>query len=183
MSEANWNTLKGFGKWVLFMAIIMGIQYLGSWIVGYDFFLGNFIVETPIVFSCLMWLLFAAFSAIGEAFFEHVIRSNGIELKFNEHLPFTLIRLVFWLLIWRYIEEFLPCFALAAMFPFIHDGVYYITRNKLQPGTYKKGFWDYSLTSGAYFDLIFRGFNRTVPVIFRTALFAGSLTYLIIHYI
>lgn len=183
MSEANWNTIKSVGKWLLFMAVVMGFQYLVSWIVGYDFYLGNFIWEVPIVFGCLLWLLFAAFSAIGEGFFEYVIRSSGIELKFNEHFPFTLLRILFWLLIWRHVDELLPCVALGAMFPFIHDGVYYVTRNRLQPGLYKNGFWDYSITSGAVFDLAFRAFNRTLPVILRSLLFTGSLVYLIIHYL
>jgi len=35
------------------------------------------------------------------------------------------------------------------MLPFIHDGVYYITREKLYPGTYPKKFFSTSTTSNA----------------------------------
>jgi len=42
---------------------------------------------------------------------------------------------------------------LAFTFPFIHDGFYYIRREKLRPGTYPKGFTSNSTTSTAKIEI------------------------------
>ena len=47
------------------------------------------------------------------------------------------------------------CFAAAAFFPLIHDGVYYMTRNHINPAVYPLGFMDKSLSTGAIFSLSF----------------------------
>lgn len=42
---------------------------------------------------------------------------------------------------------------LAFTFPFIHDGFYYVRREKLKPGTYPKGFTSNSTTSTAKIEI------------------------------
>jgi len=43
--------------------------------------------------------------------------------------------------------------SLALLFSFFHNGVYFMTRNKLDSKIYPKGFWDDSTSSTAKLDL------------------------------
>ena len=46
-------------------------------------------------------------------------------------------------------------FSIVLMFSFIHNGVYYIQRNKLDPNIYMRKFFDSSTTSSAWIEMDF----------------------------
>jgi hypothetical protein len=59
------------------------------------------------------------------------------------------------------------------MFPFLHDGMYYKTRNKINSNTYPKGWWDTSYTTGALIS--FNAFERLAFAIIGFATYIAML--------
>jgi hypothetical protein len=52
--------------------------------------------------------------------------------------------------------------ALGCIFPFFHDGFYYLTRNKITPNLYPKKFMDYTQKSTAKTDVLWTWEGRCV---------------------
>ena len=77
--------------------------------------------------------------------------------KINIHVLFTIIRgLLIAPLVVYSVEPFMFLFISMLIFPFLHDGFYYITRKRMSNGlTYPKGFVDHSTTTSAIFSFSF----------------------------
>lgn len=84
---------------------------------------------------------------------------TGTDLK--EHTLFTLQRSLFLIsLLIVFLSQLTPIinsllfiFSLSLIFPYFHDGMYYLTRNKLNTFIYKKRWKDNSTTSTAKFEI------------------------------
>ena len=135
---------------------------------------------------CIL-LLFSIYSLIEgyrEAYFYHSAR---IFLVKNLHPIFLLQRIIVssgMLMFILYKQSELWCIAvyfgllisLGAIFPLLHDGMYYLTRNNIDRNIYKKRFWDYA-DSDAIMD-----FNVTQRVILFIAglfLYSGIVLFII----
>ena len=99
--------------------------------------------------NLIIWCLFALYCGILEAFMFH----NKIFIK-HIHTYFTIFRLTVAFPL-AYFNDHLPVTVLfmVLVFPFLHDGVYYYTRNILNPRIYPKKWFDYSTTSNAIVSL------------------------------
>ena len=108
----------------------------------------------------LAWVLYSVVEGVREAYyFDNFPRPT----KFNIHIIFMIQRTI---VLAVFCDVFHWVFALvyALMFPFFHDGAYYITRNILNKAVYQKGFWDEpSKSSTATFD--FKLWERTVMLV------------------
>lgn len=70
------------------------------------------------------------------------------------HIALTLFRAIVIIpLVWY--EGWLDGLAAVLMFPLLHDGAYYQTREYIKPGTYKEGWMDSSKESGALLSFTF----------------------------
>ena len=120
----------------------------------------------------ILWILFSVYEGKREAYYfsfkmkASVAQRQGY--KINEHFMFTIQRLFVLLLsvIPFYdglINGILLTSAMMFCFPFFHDGMYYLTRNKLD-GIYNKKWWDQSVSSSAESDKLhlFDPIPRTV---------------------
>lgn len=101
------------------------------------------------------WILFAAVSGVTEAvlFSNNVILANSKKKEWqDEHFWFTTQRFIVYLILIRNLhlaECILLGLAFFAVFPFIHDGVYYTVRDIIYPGSYPKRFLDNSTETDA----------------------------------
>lgn len=149
---------------IAFSIVVGGIVV--SMILGEN--LGNFIADRPSVYTTIIWIVFGLFMSTFEAlYFTHEINSSFHD-KINEHPLFVCIRACVLVPLWI-LTSWKVVLCLAVMFPFIHDGQYYLFREKLVKGTYPKGWFAQSTTSTALST------KYMTPVV-RTILFALSLT-------
>jgi len=123
------------------------------------------------IFVIEIWIMFACIVAVLEAMIFHwKVKAGYIETDYEEHTWFTLIRscLGIGLLIMLYFNVEISilrlCFfgvGLVCMFPFFHDGIYYMVRNSClkkyhnKPPLYPAGFFSQSKTSDAKTELTF----------------------------
>jgi len=104
-----------------------------------------------------IWIGYACQEGYNEAiYWSKLINNNGTPS--NEHLKWTIWRSI--TLILGFISTFsilsiwlslLFALSLILIFPFWHDGFYYLKRNKLD-NCYPKGFRDFSKTSTSWLD-------------------------------
>lgn len=99
--------------------------------------------------SVISYVLFAGMSGYLEAYFwaEYPNVSQR-----RAHVALTVLRLIVMGPV-LYYEGWMTCVSIACMFPFIHDGVYYQTRNKINRNVYPHGWMDQSTESGALISL------------------------------
>lgn len=111
----------------------------------------------------IYWLTFVLLSSILEAYIFH---KNKFKYKYKHHIM-TAIRIIVCAPA-AYLNNVAPIFILFGVlsFPFLHDGIYYTTRNLLNPKVYQKKWWDRSTTSNAIFNL---------SIFWRILLFVFSL--------
>lgn len=120
----------------------------------------------------LIWVLYSIIEGIREAYYYNLYyNASGIK-NVNLHPLYTLQRglvlllisifCVYWnvvVLKWDFIliiqKGLVLLGGLASLFPFFHDGFYYIMRNKLNPSIYPYKFFDHSTTSTAKFEFTF----------------------------
>jgi hypothetical protein len=133
-----------------------------------------------ILFASLTWVLFSLLSGIIEAylFYKYMARTDG--WKVEKHIVFTFIRLI---VATTLIVVFsVPVLLLAVfyfIFPFFHDGMLYVTINKLYgEEIYENGwFFDYSKTTSAVHEYTVR--ERVcmlfIGIIFGLLLYIGGL--------
>lgn len=132
----------------------------------------------------LLWILFAIYEGKREAFYFSCKIKTTQTFIINEHVMFTIQRIfVVSMAILACHVDWLNCililFSLALCFPFFHDGMYYITRHKLD-GIYVKGWFDQSTTSTANSDKLhlFDPLPRTILL----GLSLGLIIYEIIKF-
>lgn len=101
--------------------------------------------------ATLSFILYAVVSGYMEGYFW------AAKPKVNQHLSHAILAISRGLVLIPILvyEGWQCCFAAAAFFPLIHDGVYYMTRNHINPDVYPDGFTDTSLSTGAIFSLSF----------------------------
>lgn len=121
--------------------------------------------------TTICFLAFALMSGYFEAYFWN---ARPRVRQFHTHMMLTWLRFIVILPVlvnvgfWAF-----ACCVL--MFPFLHDGMYYRTRNKINSNIYPRGWWDTSYTTGAIIS--FNAFERTAFAII------GLVTYVITNII
>ena len=132
---------------------------------------GTEIIEFSL--SDALWLNAAVTFGMGEAYYFYHLNESGKRFgRKYDHLYLTFLRALV-LIPLAYIT-FDLCFVAFALlcFPFLHDGMYYETYNKLKPGTYPGG-WQAHVNGRALFDINY-------PT--RLYMFIASLLILTINY-
>lgn len=100
----------------------------------------------------LIFVHYSALEGIREGFYYHAQPDTR---SFNLHYLFVIQRALFGLLILYISRDWVFCVGLVLIFSLFHNGFYFITRNKLNPEIYKKGFFSNSTTSTAFFEFSF----------------------------
>lgn len=111
------------------------------------------------IFLIVSWIVFSIYEGKREAWFFH---KGGIKLRRDIHFYFSIQRIsvgVAFLIALTSIEiswhnlldACLTLIMLISIFPFWHDGCYYLERNNLNPTIYQKRFKDFN-NSSAIFD-------------------------------
>ena len=125
-----------------------------------------------LIINLILNLLFSSIEGIREGIFFSANVNSSSPYKGPIHTIFTFLRMCFWLLtglfvfvVSNYILKinfeysiFHATFLLMAeflMFSMLHDGFYYIARNKLDSSVYPKGFFDSSTSSTALMEFGF----------------------------
>lgn len=122
--------------------------------------------------STLLFILFVFFEAWREAIYWHV-KGGGVydtwKSKPEEHTLFTIQRGIFFLSLilgmiftTHWIGILTSTIGFALIFSFIHNGFYYMFRNRLNPEVYKEGFWSQSTTSVAKLTKFMTPISRTI---------------------
>lgn len=118
----------------------------------------------------ILGLLFASIEGVREAFYYYVQK----DVKRNIHWIYYLQRTLFTILFYSLTNFFiLACFVLS--FSFMHDGFYYVTRNKLDPSVYARKFIDSSTTSTAIMEFNFT--ERTIFLVLGIVFLILNLIY------
>lgn len=127
-----------------------------------------------IIIYTLCFVLYSCLEGFREGlYFHYKTGGNLIPVKLNEHIEFAVQRGIV-LFIIGYSSNWIYAIGLALIFPFFHDGIYYLTRNKLNNTIYLKGFLDNpSNISTAVMD-----FN----LITRSLMFIIGLVIIVIKY-
>lgn len=93
------------------------------------------------ILALLSILVFYVSISLVEGVLFHLKAKSGLKIKY-QHFYLVATRIPLWIMFFIYYPNPYLLFLLISIFPFIHDGVYYWTRNKLNPNIYPKGFWD-----------------------------------------
>lgn len=99
----------------------------------------------------LLWSIYCYFEGQREAYYYQLEKESNLKRK-NIHYMYLIQRGIALVLIGALTKSIILPFSLACILPFIHDGVYYVTYNKLDPGVYPKGFSSSSGTSKAFME-------------------------------
>jgi len=136
-----------------------------------------------ITLTLIIFILYSAIEGIREGYYYHYKWLTSIMNKHDEHSMFTIQRVIVVLglsiisypLIGWYC--FLSIISMSLCFSFIHNGMYYSTRNSVDKNVYKRKFFDDTTSSTAKISMNF-------PV--RTGLFVlgtvGAIVFDIIYF-
>jgi len=98
-----------------------------------------------IIISNLLWILYAFFEGLREANSKHHKNLSKSLIEIKSPLVYNAQRLIVLIIInlhlWSHIT-YLAIFStisMAIMFPYIHNGTYFLIRNKLNPSIFTKG--------------------------------------------
>ncbi len=94
------------------------------------------------VLSLIAVLFFYVTKSVAEGFYFHAKAKSKTPYEKYQHWVLTAIRVPIWVLYYMATYNELSTLGLILIFPFIHDGLYYYTRNKLNPFVYTEGFLD-----------------------------------------
>jgi len=144
---------------------------------------------TTIIIFTAMWCLFASLDGFIQAYYYDLYPIT--KQHRNLHPFFTIVRAIVaapmcyevlmispeqgWSFVW--IPAAMFGLGLIMTFSFLHNGFYYMTRNKLQPSLYPKGFMDKSTSSTALMDLSFK--LRTSLLIIGLAFIYGVILQIV----
>lgn len=123
-------------------------------------FLGNEIVENPPVYCTIIWCFFAVFSGHFEAYYYEHESKSSFKDNYNEHPLFVAIRLCLFIPLWI-LTNWQIAVGLFIIFPFFHDGQYYLNRNNLS-GIYPRRWFDHSTSSTAISTKVLTPLVRTL---------------------
>jgi len=124
------------------------------------------------IISLILFFGFVIFEAWREAIYWHV-KGGGIYDTWKstpeEHTIFTIQRAIFFLSLLtllltntHWVVTTLSVIGFILIFSFLHNGFYYMFRNKLNSEIYPKGFWSQSTTSIAKFTKFMTPTVRTI---------------------
>jgi hypothetical protein len=139
-----------------------------------------------IILSCLYWAVIAVVYGIAEAYyFFHLNQCYDKRGRNHDHAYLTMMRMltalpIYAILIMQGISYwmiFLFIIYQTLVFPFLHDGTYFMTRNAIHPGTYMDG-WRHYENSRAMFDLTYK--ERVCGLLIAFMVFTAmmALTYI-----
>lgn len=111
----------------------------------------------------ILWCMFAISDGVRDGFMYHM-RNWRVETLINEHIIFTIHRLFPFIMVG--IFEWILLLPAMCVFPWLHDGAYYSTRDMLNPGIYPKRWMDQSRNSTAKSTNFFNPVRRTLIGIF-----------------
>lgn len=129
----------------------------------------------------LLSLLYPCVYGACEAYYFHCwSQTEDRPGRTNDHTVLTLLRIFFALpvvfIMLRETHSFcitiLFCLFLVLSFPLLHDGYYFITRNKLKPGTYQFG-WKHYVNSRAFIDLTYR--ERVIAMVIAAITYTSMI--------
>lgn len=122
-----------------------------------------------LVLFCV-WIGFSILEGLRDGNFYHANLTSINSVKHNLHWIFVCTRtIVFGLIGWICLEHFsifssiIFIVSLALIFSFVHNGIYYVTRNRLNKNMYPKGFLANSNSSTAKIEL--NSITRTVMAV------------------
>lgn len=130
----------------------------------------------PHIIILATWIIYSCLEGFREAYYFHNTNVSLHSYKHDLHPFFALQRFcaLFMLLALNMsIHTFILCGALMLIFPFFHDGFYYIVRHRLDKDIYSKGFFDDSYTSVAKIELNF--YSRVILFLIGIAIFITNL--------
>lgn len=116
-----------------------------------------------VVVVIILWALSSCLYGIGEGYyFYHLNQAQDRRGKKYDHLFLSVVRgvlslsllCVVWLSSNSWVITTLMLIYFMSIFPFLHDGFYYITRNKFVEGTYADG-WQHYQDGRAYLDFTY----------------------------
>ena len=116
-----------------------------------------------VVIVIILWALSSCLYGIGEGYyFYHLNQAQDRRGKKYDHLFLSVVRgvlslsllCVVWLSSNSWVITTLILIYFMSIFPFLHDGFYYITRNKFVEGTYADG-WQHYQDGRAYLDFTY----------------------------
>ena len=133
---------------------------------------GTEVIEYSIAVA--IWVIATITFGIGEAYYFYHLNESGKRFgRKYDHIYLTFIRaLVFLPLAYITFDLYFMVFCIL-IFPFIHDGMYYSTYNRMKPGTYPGG-WQAHINGRAFFDINY-------PT--RLYMFFAAILILLIKYI
>jgi hypothetical protein len=121
----------------------------------------------------VLWCFFAILEGMREAcYYDAAMRMDTGHP--NIHWMYFLQRFILLLVISAVSLDLVLDAGLVLIFPFIHDGMYYIERNNLDCRWYPNRFRESSKTSRAFFE--FDYFSRTI-------MFIGGIVFIIASYL
>ena len=129
-----------------------------------------------------IWIVYSLLEGYREAIFYYFAVSSSrkmIEMHptftFQRVLVFGGFAILLLLMSCTWVVSLLSFIGYACVFSFLHDGFYYVTRNKLDNSIYPKKWWDFSTTSTAKSDKFLTSVNRTILVIIGLGLIITTL--------
>lgn len=102
-----------------------------------------------------IWIIYSIYEGKREAYYYQAINVFNLKRP-NIHWIYALQRGLFLIAIGVGLSSIIIPISLAFIFPFFHDGFYYMKYNDLLPTTYQKRFIDESTTSTAIMEFSWR---------------------------
>jgi hypothetical protein len=132
-------------------------------------------ILSTLLITNIIWILYSLTEGVREGFYWHYENKSKRVCDFNINPIFHLQRSLVLLLTGGLLVHTLGWFSLLSlvcmimMFSFFHNGTYYYTRNKLQPGTYPKGWSDESKSFPPFHTSLYTYKKRTISLILGLA--------------
>lgn len=142
----------------------------------------DFIYWMLYIAPLVSWIVYALFEGYREAYYWHERVTSPNKTDKDLHRIFalqrgTVILLICYGLLWPIGPwAILSFIGLSCVFSFFHNGMQYLTRNKLNPYIYKKRWWDQSTTSTAKLTKFMTPFNRTWLMFLGILIWAASFS-------
>lgn len=131
----------------------------------------------PEILIIVSWVLYAVLEGWRDAYFYHYRNTSSHPKNENLHWLYTVERILITVAVFFILPGWfhtgLICMGFIFVFPFFHDGMYFLTRHRLDKKVYPFGWADNSYTSQAVWELKF--FERVVGLVIGAALFIAGI--------